>query len=230
VATLRICNLRAGYKNLEILHGVSLDVKDRECFGLIGPNGAGKTTLLNAVFGLARIFEGSIELYGRRINGLKPHEIARLGVAYVPQSNNVFPNLTVEENLLIGVRLSHDEYEWVFELFPELKRRRHLKASKLSGGERQMLAIARALVSKPRIMLLDEPTAGLAPRVVEALMDRVRQLKELEVAMLIVEQNLNVVKAIADEVAVLVSGRIVWSGSPEELNPMRAVSMFFGLT
>ena len=232
---LEVENLRAGYGKMVVLHGVEIGVGEKEIVAVIGPNGAGKTTLLNAIFGLATLHSGTIRYRGTVLNGLKPHEIVRLGVGYAPQLDNVFPNLTVEENLLVGAYIRgkdsgvRADIEDVLELFPEIKRRRHQKAKFLSGGERQMLAVARALMSKPSLLLLDEPTAGLSPKAGTALIKKIKEIQETRgVSVLLVEQNVERALEIAERAAVLVGGRIVKQAAPGELKGVPLERVFFG--
>uniref|UniRef100_A0A7C4B9C3 ABC transporter ATP-binding protein n=1 Tax=Thermofilum pendens TaxID=2269 RepID=A0A7C4B9C3_THEPE len=235
VDVLEVENLRAGYGKMVVLHGVEINVGGKEIVAVIGPNGAGKTTLLNAIFGLATLHSGTIRYRGVVLNGLKPHEIVRLGVGYAPQLDNVFPNLTVEENLLVGAYIRgkdpgvRADIEDVLELFPEIKRRRHQKAKFLSGGERQMLAVARALMSKPSLLLLDEPTAGLSPKAGTALIKKIKEIQETRgVSVLLVEQNVERALEIAERAAVLVGGRIVKQAAPGELKGVPLERVFFG--
>uniref|UniRef100_A0A7C3SKI6 ABC transporter ATP-binding protein n=1 Tax=Thermofilum pendens TaxID=2269 RepID=A0A7C3SKI6_THEPE len=235
VDMLEVDGLRAGYGKMVVLHGIDLSVEEKEIVAVIGPNGAGKTTLLNAVFGLATLHSGTIRYKGRVLNGLKPHEVVKLGVGYAPQLDNVFPNLTVEENLLVGAYTRgkdpgvHADIEDVLELFPEIKRRRNQKAKFLSGGERQMLAVARALMGKPSLLLLDEPTAGLSPKAGATLIRKVREIQETRgVSVLLVEQNVERALEAADRVAVLVGGKIVKQATPSELKGVPLEKVFFG--
>ncbi|AKG38537.1 branched-chain amino acid ABC transporter ATPase [Infirmifilum uzonense] len=234
VGVLRIVDLYSGYGKMKVIQGVSFELGKGEIAAILGPNGAGKTTLLNSVFGLAAIHRGEVYFNGTKITGMKPSEIVKRGLSYSPQLDNVFPNLTVEENLLVGSFIRgrdpsvRADIEDVLELFPEIKRRRHQKAKTLSGGERQMLAVARALMTKPSALLLDEPTAGLSPKAASTLMSKVKEIKETRsVAVLLVEQNVAKALEIAERVAVLVSGRIVKEGSAEEFKAVQVESLFF---
>ncbi|WP_288005186.1 ABC transporter ATP-binding protein [Thermofilum sp.] len=232
---LKISDLYSGYGKMRVIHGVSLELSKGEILAILGPNGAGKTTLLNSVFGIATIHSGDIYLDGTKITGKKPSEIVKLGVSYSPQLDNVFPNLTVEENLYVGAFIRgrdpkiKDDIENIFELFPEIKRRRQQKAKTLSGGERQMLAVARALMTNPKVLLLDEPTAGLSPKAGITLMRKVREIKEtMNIAVLVVEQNVARALEVADKASVLVGGRIVREGSAEEFRHIEIEKLFFG--
>jgi len=163
---LEVRGLRSGYGRMEIIHGIDLRVEYGEIVAVIGPNGAGKTTLLNSIFGIAKVFSGKVILKGRDITGFRPSKVVSMGVGYAPQLNNVFPNLTVEDNLIMGAYVRgrdpsiEDDIKEVFKLFPEIGRRRKQLAKTLSGGERQMLAVARALMAKPELLLLDEQLRG----------------------------------------------------------------------
>ncbi len=233
---LEISELRSGYGKMEILHGIDLVVSEGEIVAVLGPNGAGKTTLLNTIFGLATIHAGEIRFRGQSIVGLKPYKIVRLGLGYAPQLNNVFPNMTVLENLQMGAYLRGSDpdverdIEEVFQLFPEIARRKNQKARTLSGGERQMLAVARALMSRPKILLLDEPTTGLAPKAASILMKKIAEIREKGVTILVVEQNVHKALEVADRAYVLVSGRIVREAEPKTLLAEGVEKLFFQTT
>jgi len=219
---LDIVDLYSGYGKLVIVQGVSLYVEDEEIVSIIGPNGSGKTTLIKTIFGLTRIFGGKIVYNNTDITGIKPHIIARMGIGYVPQTNNVFTELTVEENLEIGGYLNHinsinDFKEKVFQLFPILRERRKQKAGTLSGGERQMLAIGRALMSKPKLLLLDEPTAALAPKIVKQLLKKILEIRDQGTTIILVEQNARTALEISDRGYVLVTGKKVLEGNSKKL-------------
>lgn len=230
---LEVKNLTAGYEKLRIVRNINLALEKGEVLSILGPNGAGKSTLLNAIFGIAQIFEGKIILNSKEITGKKPYEIARLGIGYTPQIQNVFPNLTVEENLELsafkrnGVDVKK-EIESIFNLFPEIERRRKNLAKTLSGGERQMLAMARALISRPSVLLLDEPTAGLSPKATSVLLKKVKEIIELNVSVILVEQNVTKALETSNRVAVLVGGEFVYQGNANELTREDIEKMFFG--
>jgi branched-chain amino acid transport system ATP-binding protein len=230
---LMVRGLRSGYGKMVVLQGVDVNVEKGEIVAVLGPNGAGKTTLLNSIFGLATIYEGEIAFEGRPIHKMKPHEIVRAGIGYAPQLDNVFPNLTVVENLQIGsfVRGNDptikDDIKEIFELFPEIERRKDQKAKTLSGGERQMLAVARALMSRPKMLLLDEPTAGLSPKAGSSLVKKIKEIRDRGVTILLVEQNVRRALEIADRGYVLVSGRIVKEAKIEELKEANIEELFF---
>ncbi|MCA1828220.1 MAG: ABC transporter ATP-binding protein [Myxococcales bacterium] len=207
------------FDRIRALCGVSLEVSAGEIFGVLGPNGAGKTTLLRTIAGFLQDQpeKGTIELSGRRIERRKPEEIARLGVVYVPEDRGLFRELTVSENLeaaLWGRRGQPDE---IYEMFPILRERRDQQAETLSGGEQQMLAIGRALLRKPRLLLLDEPSLGLAPSVADGVFAALQQIARGGTAIVLVEQNARIALRIAHRAAILESGRIVLQGTAEEL-------------
>ncbi len=228
---LKLGNVFSGYGKMEVLHGIDLEVEKGEIVSVLGPNGAGKSTLLNTIFGIANILRGSITFNGRSIVGLKPNQITRIGIGYTPQISNVFPSMTVLENLEIGAYHRRDDIrgdlEEVFQLFPEIERRKHNLAKTLSGGERQMLAVARALMAKPKLLLLDEPTAGLAPKAASLLMKKILEIRERGITVLLVEQNVKRALDVSDRAYVLVGGRIVHSGSSEELKKEGRFERFF---
>ena len=222
---LATVGLNAGYGDLEILHDVSVSVPRGGFVSVIGPNGAGKSTLLKAIYGLAERSGGSIRLAvgdgERELTGLRPHELTRLGLNYVPQLENVFPSLSVQENLELGAvpapsRLT-ERLEAIFETFPLLRSRRRQRAGTLSGGERQMLALARALMPEPRLLLLDEPSAALAPAVVDQLFERLVAINRSGIAILMVEQNARRSLALSDYGYVLELGRNRYEGTGAQL-------------
>jgi branched-chain amino acid transport system ATP-binding protein len=222
VPMLSVEGLRSGYGRIEALHGVSIDVAAGEIVSLLGANGAGKTTLLRAISGVQPISGGRIRFEGRELDGLPAHRRVALGIAQVPEGRQVFAPLSVEDNLKLGAWTRRDaslaaELAMMYELFPLLAARRHASAGMLSGGEQQMLAISRALMAKPRLLLLDEPSMGLAPMLVEQILDTVRRLKQTGLTVLLVEQNARAALAIADRGYVVETGRIVASGSAAEL-------------
>ena len=215
-AVLTFEAVRAYYGGALIIDGLDLEVAEGECFSLLGPNGVGKTTTLNAIFGIARVRSGQIAIDGSLLRGRGAHEASGLGAALVPQGRWIFPSLTVEENLLLG-GASRRPGPWnlrsVLELFPILADRRKASGTALSGGQQQMLAIGRALMANPRILLLDEPTEGLAPVVIDALGDSLAQLRAEGTSMLLIEQRLDLVLRLSDRFAVMAKGRVISGGS-----------------
>jgi branched-chain amino acid transport system ATP-binding protein len=206
-------DLVAGYEpGLPIVRGASLAARPGEVVAVLGPNGSGKSTLVKAMVGLLPVAGGTVRLFGRDITGLPAHQLVREGLAFVPQTENVFARLTVGENLELGAAvLPHARrrarIESQYALFPDLGRLRALAAGRLSGGQRQMLAVARALVVEPRVLILDEPSAGLAPRLVAAVFDTLRTVRALGVTVVLVEQNARAAVALADRATVLIEGR-----------------------
>jgi len=220
---LQIRNLSAGYGSFQALFGVSLEVKAGESVAVIGPNGAGKTTLLRAISKLIDPSAGEVSMEGRSLADVPAHEVIAHGISQVPENRRLFPRLTVEENLKMGAfpASSRDKFperrDSVFTLFPRLEERRHQLAGTLSGGEQQMCAIGRALMSGPKLLLLDEPSAGLAPVVVQAIFELVRKLCTQGYTVLIVEQNIRQVLKVVDRAYLLETGRIKSSGTSAEL-------------
>lgn len=215
-------DLHAGYlPGINILNGCSLTANDGELIGIIGPNGAGKSTLLKAIFGQVNIRSGNIKLKGEDITGLKANKLVEKGVAFVPQTNNVFPSLTIEENLEMGVfqnpKQFQERYEFVVSLFPDLDKRKAQKAGGLSGGERQMVAMGRALMVDPSVLLLDEPSAGLSPVRQDEAFLRVREVNKAGVTVIMVEQNARRCLQICDRAYVLDQGKDAHTGTGREL-------------
>ena len=209
------------YDKARALHGVSIEVRAGEIVSLIGRNGAGKSTTLKALIGLLAVAGGGRRLLdGQDVTALKPHQMSRRGVAYVPEMRQIFPNLTVRENLAMG-QVAHAPGHWTVQrvetLFPVLRERAAATGDTLSGGEQQMLAIARALLGNPRVLLLDEPTEGLAPLVVAAVRDAIVEINRQGVPILLVEQNLRVPLKVAHRQYIIDNGAIVWQGSTREL-------------
>lgn len=222
---LRLNNVETAYGRLVVLHGVSLEVRAGQVVALLGSNGAGKTTLLKTIMGFIpdQPHKGSVEVLGRRVNGWEPEDVARLGVAYIPEGRGIFPELTVAENLRLGAYTQARQgiaaaIASVEERFPVLRERRGQLAGTLSGGEQQMLAIGRALLMRPRVLLLDEPSLGLAPRIVAEVFDILRSLNVDEgVTILLVEQNARMALEIAHYGYVLEAGRLVLEGAADKL-------------
>jgi len=216
----RVC---AGYGKVQVVWDVSLRVGEGEVVAVLGPNGAGKTTLLNAITGHLRPMAGRVVFRGEPITGREPHRIAELGIAYVPQGGGLFPEMTVRENLEMGAfsplawKTRRDRLEWVFQLFPVLKDRQRQLVRSLSGGERQMAAVARALMGRPQMLILDEVSWGLAPRVVAEVFRLIGQLRADGVTVLLVEQSVQQALDSADRAYVMENGRVVLEGTREEL-------------
>jgi branched-chain amino acid transport system ATP-binding protein len=220
---LSLAAVSAGYGSFQALFGVSLDVSRGEAVGVIGPNGAGKTTLMRVISGIIPMREGTMTLEGRSIGGLPAHRIVEQGIAHVPENRRLFPRLSIEENLRIGAFIPaararfSDQLDWVYNLFPRLKDRRSQLAGTLSGGEQQICAIGRALMSKPKVLLMDEPSAGLAPLVVQQVFELVRKIRAEGLTVLIVEQNVQQVLDVVDRAYLLEVGAIKLSGTAAEL-------------
>ena len=215
---LTIKGLHACYGASHILQGVDLTVPAGRIIAILGRNGVGKTTTMRTVMGLVPPGSGSIELDGINIAGWKPHRVARAGVAYVPEGRLIFPDLSVIENIKVAERTPARAWPLarLLDLFPSLRERARNRGANLSGGEQQMLAIARALVSDPKVLLLDEPSQGLAPLVVRELASIIRKLRDEKVTILLVEQNMKLAEAVADELHVMVKGRMVYAATPEQ--------------
>jgi len=226
---LNIEDIHTYYGDSYVLQGVSLEVRPRTAVALLGRNGMGKTTLIRSIIGFARPRQGRVRFDGRDITRLPSHEIAHLGIGLVPQGRRIFPSLTVLEHLSVAARANGavGDRAWsldrVFGLYPRLRERHAHRGSMLSGGEQQMLAIARALTTNPRLLLMDEPSEGLAPLLVRELGGSIGRLKEAGLSILLVEQNLPMALAIADEVFVLSKGRVVYRGTPAALSADAAV-------
>ena len=211
MALLEAKRITAGYGETEILHRVFVKVNEGEIVSIVGPNGAGKSTLLKTILGLLKPREGKVILEAEDITGLDPDRIVRKGICYVPQTDNVFASLTVEENLEMGAFIRKDNYQnriqEIYEIFPDLEERRKDRAGKLSGGQRQMVAIGRALMLEPKIILLDEPSASLAPKLVRLIFQKITEINRSGVGILMVEQNIREALRIADQAYVLAMGR-----------------------
>jgi branched-chain amino acid transport system ATP-binding protein len=222
---LRLREVHAGYGATPILFGVSLDVRQGEAVALLGKNGMGKTTLMKTAMGFLRPWRGAIEFDGRSLIGLRPHEIARLGVGLVPENRRIFPGLTVRENLELGLSavrgrsssLRRERLQTVFEHFPRLRERLDQPGKTLSGGEQQMLAIARVMMAGARIILMDEPTQGLAPAMVRHIREMIAELKRLGVTVLLVEQNARMALSVCDRGYIMEKGTIVFEGPARDL-------------
>lgn len=211
MALLEAKRITAGYGETEILHRVFVKVNEGEIVSIVGPNGAGKSTLLKTILGLLKPREGKVILEAEDITGLDPDRIVRKGICYVPQTDNVFASLTVQENLEMGAFIRKDNYQnriqEIYTIFPDLEERRKDRAGKLSGGQRQMVAIGRALMLEPKIILLDEPSASLAPKLVRLIFQKISEINRSGVGILMVEQNIREALRIADQAYVLAMGR-----------------------
>ena len=231
---LRADNLVAGYlPGVNILNGCSIEAYPGELIGIIGPNGAGKSTLLKALFGLVKIREGSVTLNGEDITGFKTNKLVQMGVGFVPQTNNVFPSLTIQENLQMGLFLQpkrlNERLEAIFDIFPVLADRRQQSAGSLSGGERQSVAMARALMMDPKVLLLDEPSAGLSPVRQDETFFRTRRMNKAGVSVIMVEQNARRCLQIADRGYVLDQGRDAYTGTGRELaDDPKVIELYLG--
>ena len=218
---LTVEQITAGYTKIDILHDVNIQVEEGKIVSVIGPNGAGKSTLLKAIFGLLNPRQGKIRLKETDITGLNPAKIARQGISYVPQIDNVFPSMTILENLEMGAFIRKDEYsrriEEIYALFPVLGERQKQKAGQLSGGQRQMVAMGRALMLDPQVLLLDEPSAGLAPLLVEMIFEKITAINKTGVSMIIVEQNAREALKMADHGYVLAMGKNILDDTGEAL-------------
>ncbi len=224
---LKIEGLKAVYGHIEALHGVSMEVHQGEIVSLIGSNGAGKTTLLNAVSGHVQKSSGTVKLFEEDITSVKPHHIARKGLIQVPEGRHVFPGLSVESNLMVGtvawggIRLRvgsvQDDIDNVYQLFPRLKERRKQLAWSLSGGEQQMLAIGRALMGHPKLLLLDEPSMGLAPLIISELFGKIQDINRAGTTVLLIEQNATLALQVSMRTYIIERGNIILSGNSEDL-------------
>lgn len=222
MALLEVKNVTAGYGDTEILRDVSIEVGEGEMVTIIGPNGAGKSTVMKTIFGLLHPRTGSVHFNGEDISALQPYQIVERGMCYVPQVSNVFTDLTVSENLEMGAFLAKKSdiearKESIYEYFPRLKERRHQRAGKMSGGERQMVAMGSALMLNPKLVLMDEPSAGLSPKMVGVIFEQIKKINEAGPAILIVEQNAQLSLQMSDRGYVLASGENRFEGTGQGL-------------
>ena len=217
---LRIDNLHAFYGKSHVLHGVGFEVGEGEIVALLGRNGSGRSTTARAIMGLVRC-SGTVEWQGRQMLGMEPYEIAHLGLGYVPESRDIFPRLTVRENLLLGQKRPRQHGRWSFEdmygMFPALRERQDTQAGVLSGGEQQMLALCRTLMGDPELIIIDEPTEGLAPKTIGIVAGCLKALKQRGISVLLIEQKLTIAMAICDRALVMGHGSIVFQGPPDSL-------------
>jgi branched-chain amino acid transport system ATP-binding protein len=226
---LKLEEINAYYGDLQVLWGISMEVNEGELVALIGPNGAGKTTTLRVITGLLKPASGSIRFHGHHLGKESAHKIVELGISQVPEGGRIFTGMSVLENLELGAfvaearRVKDQSLKWVYEIFPRLEERKSQRAGTLSGGERQMLAIGRALMSKPRLLLLDEPSFGLAPILVEHIFEMITEINRQGVTVLLVEQNVRAALELAHRAYVIENGRIVGQGIHEDLLSFESV-------
>ncbi|MBI5278080.1 MAG: ABC transporter ATP-binding protein [Burkholderiales bacterium] len=217
---LKVDNLHAFYGKSHVLHGVQFEVGEGQIVALLGRNGSGRSTTAKAVMGMVDC-TGTVEWQGKPIIGRKPFEIAHMGIGYVPENRDIFPKLTVHQNLMLGQKGKGVGARWSFDdmyaMFPRLKERQHTEAGVLSGGEQQMLTLCRTLMGDPDLIIIDEPTEGLAPKIVELVADYLKKLKERGVSVLLIEQKLTIAMSISDVALVMGHGSIVFHGTPDKL-------------
>jgi len=230
---LKVEKINVFYDEVQVLWDLSLEVKQGEIVSIVGPNGAGKTTLLKTISGLIRPKTGLIMFLNERIDGLIPHKIVERGIVQVPEGRRLFPFMTVQENLEMGAYTRRareklkESLEFVYQLFPALKERRNQLAATLSGGEQQMLAIGRALMSQPKLLLIDEPTFGLAPKIIADVIEVVRKLNEKGTTVLLAEQNIQCALELSDRIYIIETGKVALNKPPSELMEMESVRQWY---
>ncbi|PIP29260.1 ABC transporter ATP-binding protein [Candidatus Kuenenbacteria bacterium CG23_combo_of_CG06-09_8_20_14_all_36_9] len=229
---LQITNLKAGYKQMEVLKGLDFEVGKKEIVAVIGPNGSGKSTLLKSIFNLCEIYGGSIKFDGSELVGLPTYKLISLGISYVPQGRQIFSNLTVRENLEVlsfsQKNIPAKQIDKVYNFFPFLKNKENVLAQNLSGGQQQMLALARILIIKPKLLLLDEPSLGLSPKTTKEGFEKIKEINSSGIAVIIVEQNAKLAVEIANRTYVLEDGQIALIGGKEILNNEKIKDIYFG--
>ena len=223
---LNVHQLHAHYGKSHVLHGVDLQVGDREIVALLGRNGSGRSTTAKAIMGLVKT-QGQVDWKGRSIVGLAPHKVAQLGIGYVPENRDIFPRLTVQQNLLLGIKPGQKGGRWsmddMYDLFPRLKERAKVEAGQLSGGEQQMLTLCRTLMGDPDLIIVDEPTEGLAPLIVDQVAEYLKALRSRHVSVLLIEQKLTIALDISDRVLVMGHGQVVYSGTPQDFRQQHEI-------
>ena len=227
-----VSGLHSGYDGTIIIEDININVQHNEIVTIIGPNGSGKSTLLKSIFGIVKPQQGKIEFLNEQITGMKPFRVFEKGISYVPQVENIFSNLTISENLDIGFYTSKindtkNELDKIYSIFPQLKNKKSIKSGNLSGGERQMLAISRALIGDPKLLLLDEPTASLAPNLVSEIMQKLIQIKDSGTSILLVEQNAKKSLDISERCYVLVMGKNFFEGKASEIIQNKELGRMF---
>ena len=230
---LKLENIESGYGNLQVLFGINLEVNEKEIVAIIGPNGCGKSTTLKTIFNLIQLKKGSIYFNNQNTTNEKTHEVVKLGISYVPQGRLVFSTLTIEENLKMGGFLLKKEaiekrLSEIYKRFPSLYEKRNIKATFLSGGQQQILSIARALMLKPKLLLLDEPSLGLSPMAIKEVFQEIEKLNGEGISILIVEQNVHLALEICHRLYVMQTGKVVYSAEKDSINAKEISDLYFG--